>query len=275
MSSSPIVSGFNGVANFLGATVPAYIPKKDVLAVGMSFLAKNLPADGLKTLVVKPLALVGQTLKYVNRADKFPILGRIAAEASASKALISALEVLTKLPNLMKNLSAPVNGPEASRQYRDINAAMVEGPELSPVEAVSNRLFHVANWAIAVGDAISYVRCYTRLPKLFEKMTPWIYTVAGGFMGLQTLWTEWKFSKGTWNNDKPDAVASEKYYSCLNLATSVAYLFSSATSAAGLYYKDQAPAWLGKYQFAANVGIVVMPAVQKCAKAYMENAVWA
>ena len=273
MASSAIVTGFNAVAS--GFQIAAgYVPAHVSGITG--FLAHNLGADGLKTFVVKPLVLAGQTLKFVQKEGKFPIINKLAHEASPMKALISATEVITKLPKMLKELAKPVSGAEHSRNYRTNNDLEDRGVEWSPLESVSNRIFHVASWAIAASDAISFARhTFGSLPQKLDKATPWIYTVAGGYMGVQTLYTEWRHAQGTWRDASKNTVPSEKRFGWLSISASVAYIFSSAVSGLGLYYKGQAPAWLYKVQFAANVGVTVMPFAQKCAKAYMDNVVWA
>ncbi|MBP7074516.1 MAG: hypothetical protein KBA81_03935 [Rhabdochlamydiaceae bacterium] len=272
MASSTIVTGFNAVANILN-TAAGYVPAQVSGVTG--FLAHSLGADGLKTFVVKPLVLAGQTLKFVQRDSKFPVLCKLAHDATPMKALISASEVITKLPKMLQELSTRVENSEFSRNYTRVDGSERQGVEWSPIEMVSNRIFSVASWAIAVGDAISFARhSLGSLPQKLDKATPWIYTVAGGYMGVQTLYTEWRHAQGTWKDANNNATPAEKRFGYLSLAASMAYIFSSAVGGLGLYFKGRAPAWLGKIQFAANVGVTVMPFAQKCAKAYMDKAVW-
>lgn len=272
LPSNPIVNGYN---TFTAWTTYAstYIPFRNTIREGISFLATELPADGLKTLVAKPLGLVGSVLKYIGREASYPAFGRLAQDASATKALISAVEIF-KFPF---TAFSEVKGEESTRQYCRLNTGKqerVDGPKLSEVEAVSGRVFQIANWFISLADGIGFVRNYRALPKSLENATPWIYTVAGGYMGAQSLYTEWKFAQGTWRDEKNGAVPAEKYYGCLNLATSAVYLFASLVGAAGLYYKDKAPSLLGRLQFASLVGIVIMPVAQKCYKQYMKANYW-
>jgi hypothetical protein len=272
MASSAIVTGFNAVAS--GLTIAAnYVPSKVSDVTG--FLAHSLGADGFKTLVVKPLVLAGQTLKFVDRTEQFPKLYKLAHEATPMKALISASEVITKLPKMLKELSKSVEATEYTRGYTTVDGFQRNGVEETLLETVSGRIFHLASWAIAAGDAISFARhALGSLPKKLDKATPWIYTIAGGYMGVQSLYNEWRHAQGTWKDANQNTVPSEKRFGYLSLAASIAYIFSSAVGGLGLYYKGSAPAWLGKVQFAANVGVTVMPFAQKCARAYMERSVW-
>lgn len=302
MTSSPIVSGFNTVARALN-TASTFIPgKASVQAVG-SFVEKNFGADGFKTFVAKPIALVGQTLTFVksyndvnvmaamaagqrNAANEaackdYPFTMKAAGMAGAAKTLISTFEVFTKLPKLLKELSTEVDGgsPERARGFcsTDNGYQNLGGLNWTPIETVGNRLFWLAGWIISLGDNIIFAKqCGQPLHPKIENATPWIYTIAGGFMGGQQLWSEVRIAKATWLDPSTKTVASEKWYGILSIATNVAYIFNSIMGAVGIYLGNNrnVPAWLGKAQFAASAGTIVLPAMQKAAKIYMENAVW-
>ncbi len=273
MASSAIVTGFNAVAS--GLTIAAnYVPSK--VSGVTNFLAQGLRADVFKTLVIRPLSVAGQTLKYLDRKDRFPVLYKIASDATPMKVMISACEVITKLPKMLQELSKPVGGREFSRGYTSVNDFVQNGVEWTPLEIVSNRVFHVASWAIALGDGLIFAREYFgHLPRKLDKASPWIYTVAGAYMGLQSLITEWHHANGTWRDEACQAVPSEKRFGYLNLVTSAAYLGSSIVGGLGLYYKDKAPTWFKTVQLGASIAITVLPLVQKCARTYMEEAIWA
>jgi hypothetical protein len=269
-----MVSGVIKAANFLRDTVQPKIPEK--VAGVTNYLAQTLGADGFKTIFVKPAVLIGQTLRFTGREASFPIFAKLASEANPMKVWICAAEVITKLPKMLEELAKPVEAAEPSRIYKKLDDSKAAGPERSPLESVFNRIFHVASWVIAVGDAIVFARStFGSIPQKLDKATPWIYTIAGGYMGVQSLYTELKHAHSTWWNGDAQAVRAEKCFGCLNLAASTAYIFSSVVGGMGLYYKGQAPAWLGKCQFAASAGIAVMPFFQKITKAYMDKVVWA
>lgn len=315
MSSSSIVSTFNSMARALNTAYTNIVPYKPAVQSVGNFIKENFGADGFKTFVAKPIALVGQTLTYVKSyKDKavmeaiakgvkdagskaasadYPSTMCAAGMASAAKTLISAVEVFTKLPKLAKELSTQVDGqPEYIRGYRDANGYNSPEPFLAqnasnpnqhlcpqwtPIEAVSNRLFWLAGWIISVGDTIAFAKqCNKSLPAKIENSTPWIYTIAGGYMGLQQLWAEVKVAKGTWADSTKQAVSAEKHFGILSIATNVAYIFNSVMGAVGIYCKDgkNVPAWFGKMQFAANTGVIILPAVQKAARVYMEKNIW-
>lgn len=270
-----IVGGFNFVAGFVHDKIASKIPGKEVLGGTISFLSETLPADGLKTLVVKPLILAYQVLKKYGYEERFPLFKQLGFENSATKALISALEVITKLPKMLKSISNPIEDEKRSKRVWRNENGVQRGLTWSKTEVVFHKIFNVSGWAIAVGDAISFANSYRRLPAILNKATPWIYTVAGGYMAVSSLYNEVRYTKETWGKESAKAVPAEKYYGLLNYLTYGSYLAYSIIGGLGLYFKDQKPSWLGKYQFAASVGVTLLPAVQKCATAYMKKTAWA
>ncbi len=235
----------------------------------------NLPAmiKALSSPVLEP----EKSRKYVVvKSDVMIKVGERLLKNGLEKLKDKSVETIQGMSKklLGKSEESEPNSPEVSTKSnvpKKIIYKMKDGPQLSGVALVSSRIINVANWFISVADAINFVKIYRPVPSLADKATPWIYTVAGGYMALQGLYTELRYNKETWQ-DK-DIATAEKYYGCLNIVTSIAYLFSSTMSGLAIYFKNQRPAWFDKYQFAANVGIVLFPIAKSCAEEYMTRMV--
>ncbi|MGD0664464.1 MAG: hypothetical protein ABSA17_01875 [Rhabdochlamydiaceae bacterium] len=277
-----LVTGFNGFVGYVSAPIRANLPEKVVSAT--KYIAASTSADKFKTLWVKPVMLMGSL--FEKNGSGVPVFCKIAA---TTKLYISGLEVISKLPSFLENISSKVaDNQDPTRKYCIVFKKTVNGKdeivyeskeerkiETAP-EALAGRMFFVANWFIAVSDTVMLTKesFPNRLPKVVENLTPWIYTIAGGYMSVQGLYAERSFFKQISDNNTEIPVVAEKYYYWVNIATSISYLFLSITSAMGLYYKKDAPSWLKNCQLATSAATIVVPLVQRCAKDYMDATYW-
>jgi hypothetical protein len=241
----------------------------------MEAFSEQVKTDGFKTFVVKPITLLSPVLKFMGQEDRYPALVQFAEEGCWVKAMIGVSEIFTKLLGVCRSLSTrAADGEVMSRQcwvWSKEKSVSPEPPKLkgdltmTAGEAVAGKIFTLASWCISMGDTIGMAGRYRPLHKLLGGATPWIYSIAGGYMGAQGAYAEVQFQKRTWHRSLP----SEKYLGALNLATSVNYCCLSVSGFLGLYYKDSKPAWLTKWQFGFMVGSTVLPAAQKCAREWL------
>jgi hypothetical protein len=267
MVSAAIVNGFNNMADYLQAA-GKYVPQP--IVSGIKAFSEQVQTDGFKTFVVNPVTLLSSILKFTGRADLYPALAQFAKEGCWVKSIISVSEVFTKLPGVCQSLSASVsedNPIDRQCWFRGMTGGAMYGYKEPAGAAVASRIFTLASWCISVGDAIGMAGRYRPLPKLLRGATPWIYSIAGGYMGAQSAYAEVRFqhSSDNWKHSTP----GEKCLGVLNLATSINYCCLAAGGFLGLYHKDNKPEWLSKWQFVFTVGTTVLPAAQKCAREWL------
>jgi hypothetical protein len=225
-------------------------------------MARILKIEDFKTVVLRPLCLVGLTCKFLNKESRFPALTRLAKDAEGVKVLMSALEIFTKIPNAVTNLTDPVSG-EPVRARRDSRFTSQNSPTQSPAQQVAKRLSTVARGITSIADVLTFAKhCEKPFRTSVMDLTPWIYVVTGGYMGAQALYDEWACARETWWINADENVPSAgKYHSCLLLASHAASLFVAIVGTVGAYYKDKAPSFLGNWQFAAQASSVVLGVV--------------
>lgn len=110
-----LVVPFNTLASGVAA-VKNRIPS--VVTTTLHLMTKDIPADGLKALVLKPLSFANTALSYFGPAGDFATLKKISKKATSFKAWVSGLEAITKFPKMLEELSKPVTATsDKTRQY--------------------------------------------------------------------------------------------------------------------------------------------------------------
>lgn len=254
--TNAMISGFNGVAGVLNRA-------SGLQGVGyLKGVIKDLNADGIKTYVLRPLDFAGKGLKYFQGVSELPLL---IQHASAFKSMVGALEFFPKCSAMMSALATPIGGNESVKRKFWAGDHEVEAPKISGGEILSDRISKVAFCALAAADATHCAGNYMSVPEAVKKVVPWIFTVAGGFLGAHFLYQErlvLNAMSARSDNQEP-ANRSEYVYSGINALMSVSYLFASAVGAIGMFAEKSK--LMGQLQFYASAGITVMPAIQRIA----------
>lgn len=261
MGSFSVVGGYNKLVDAAAfvAELPGESVRESVLNTA-KYAAGELKVDGFKTLVVKPLAAMGSMLSYMRAGNRFPTLDQVATEAVAMKALVSGYEIFTKVPDVAEAFTK-VDGQQkaATRQYTALDGKLMDGPEVTPETVVAKRVFTLANWFIAVADFNVLMMKYFGRSTIVANINSWIYTVAGGYMGVQSFVYDSQFIHFAWSNSSK----GEKAYQAISLLMDAAYIAQSIIGGLGIYYKGAEPAWLGKCRVVSSVGAGMLPAAQK------------
>ncbi len=246
------VKVFDGYVAPTFATLGSFIPASAKNVVVLTLGSKDMRADGVKTYLGRTGDLLLTYMNYTQNDSKALI--NLGIYGSAIKATLSAIEVITKFPEMCQALATKTNQVSSYTRTRERN----EGFEI-----VSDRLSKVWFWFIGVADAISFVNKVKPdvVPGFLNQAKPWIYVVAGTGVAAHFIQQELKVLKML----KDDETA-EKVNSYINLATSATYVFSSAVLAVSQISKAES---LKKWSFYASVGTGVMPVVQRLYGSYV------
>ncbi len=273
--STGIVEGYKGFS-FVLKEVDKWFPLSFKNAV--SNFAENLKASGVKNFVAKPVILMCKCYElYKAGAEKVPTirdagtdvrgLALLSTHAVIIKNFISALEVISALPFLLKSLQEDV-ASKPIKYYTNSEGERKEAPSVSEAEFVFNKIFQVASWVMAGTEAIKLLNSYIPSNRLsfLVRVTSWVQVMAGGYMAVQGLYGELRLVSQIKFIRNESIHIEQKIDSTIKVLTNCAYIFSTVLAGLSLWYAKP-----HKWLDAASLAIIALPLIDSVAGLYINR----